>query len=150
MADTPRLDDIDYQILDLLRRNARRTLRDIADHVNLTVAPVKRRVQRLEALGVIDGYTVRINRSRVSAGLEAMTELRFAGNLDLEDIVKIAGKIAEVEEILTIAGDQDALVRIRADNVEHLQRIVNRLRTEGDSVMSTKTLVILGSWVRAE
>ncbi len=112
------------------------------------MAPVRRRIQRLEALGIIAGYTVRVNRALASGGLEAVTELRFTGNLDLADIVKIAAQIPEVEEILTIAGDQDALVRIRADNVEHLQRVVNRLRVGGDAVISTKTLVVLGSWVR--
>jgi DNA-binding Lrp family transcriptional regulator len=143
------LDRIDRQILDLLERDARRTLRDIAKRVNLTVAPVKRRIQRLESIGAIAGYTIRVNRARVSTGLQAMTELRFTGNLDLADIVKIAAKIPEVEEILTIAGDQDAIVRLRVDNVEHLQRVVNRLRTGSDSVVATKTLVVLDSWVRS-
>ena len=144
------LDRIDHQILDLLRRNARRTVRDIATQVNLTVAPVKRRIDRLEAIGAIQGYTIRVNRSGVSAGLQAMTELRFTGNLDLADIVKIAAKIPEVEEILTVAGDQDAIVRLRVSDIEHLQRVVNRLRTGSESVISTKTLVVLGSWMRSE
>jgi Lrp/AsnC family transcriptional regulator, leucine-responsive regulatory protein len=144
------LDRIDRQILELLERDARRTLRDIASRVNLTVAPVKRRIERLESSGVIEGYTVRVNRARTSTGLQAMTELRFTGDLDLADIVKIAAKIPEVEEILTIAGDQDAIVRLRVDNVEHLQRVVNRLRTGSRSVVATKTLVVLGSWVRSQ
>jgi Lrp/AsnC family transcriptional regulator, leucine-responsive regulatory protein len=144
------LDRIDRQILELLERDSRRTLRDIASRVNLTVAPVKRRIERLESSGVIEGYTVRINRARTSTGLQAMTELRFTGDLDLADIVKIAAKIPEVEEILTIAGDQDAIVRLRVDNVEHLQRVVNRLRTGSKSVVATKTFVVLGSWVRSQ
>jgi Lrp/AsnC family leucine-responsive transcriptional regulator len=150
MSEPLELDRIDRQILELLERNSRRTLRDIANRVNLTVAPVKRRIERLESIGVIEGYTVRINRTRTSTGLQAMTELRFTGNLDLADIVKIAAKIPEVEEILTIAGDQDAIVRLRVDNVEHLQRVVNRLRTGSRSVVATKTLVVLGSWVRSQ
>ena len=118
--------------------DARRTFRDIGRRVNLTAAPVKRRIARLESLGVIEGYTVRINRLKADLGIEAVTELRFTGNLDLEDIIKIAAKIPEVTEILTIAGDQDALARIRVDNVEHLQRVVNRLRTAGDSVVGAE------------
>lgn len=150
MSGLAALDAIDTQILRLLSMDARRTFRDIGRRVNLTAAPVKRRIARLESLGVIEGYTVRINRVKADLGIEAVTELRFTGNLDLEDIIKIAAKIPEVTEILTIAGDQDALARIRVDNVEHLQRVVNRLRTVGDSVVGTKTLVVLGSWVRAD
>lgn len=150
MSGLAALDAIDTQILRLLSMDARRTFRDIGRRVNLTAAPVKRRIARLESLGVIEGYTVRINRVKADLGIEAVTELRFTGNLDLEDIIKIAAKIPEVTEILTIAGDQDALARIRVDNVEHLQRVVNRLRTAGDSVVGTKTLVVLGSWVRTD
>jgi Lrp/AsnC family transcriptional regulator, leucine-responsive regulatory protein len=141
------LDAVDHEILELLRENGRRTLRDIAARVNLTVAPVTRRVARLESLGVIVGYTARINYSRISTGLEAVTELRFAGDLDLAHITQFAAEIPEVQEVLTIAGDPDALVRIRVDNVAHLQRVVNRLRT-GGGITGTKTLVVLESWTR--
>jgi Lrp/AsnC family leucine-responsive transcriptional regulator len=141
------IDAIDQQILDLLRQDARRTVRDIASRVNLTVAPVKRRIQRMESLGVIAGYTVRTNPARLGTGLEAVTELRFVGDLGLELIVEFASKLPEVQEVLTIAGDPDALVRIRADSIEHLQRVVSRLRADG-SVTGTKTLVVLESWAR--
>jgi DNA-binding Lrp family transcriptional regulator len=141
------LDAVDHQILELLRSDARRTVRDIASRVKLTVAPVKRRIQRMESLGVIAGYTVRINQGRLRSGLDAVTELRFAGDLDLAQIVKFAAKIPEVEEVLTTAGDPDAIVRIRVDDIEHLQRVVNRLRT-GGGVTGTKTLVVLESWIR--
>jgi Lrp/AsnC family leucine-responsive transcriptional regulator len=141
------IDGVDRQILALLREDARRTVRDIAGRVNLTVAPVTRRIARLEGLGVITGYTARINYGRLGTGIEAVTELRFAGDLDLAQIMEFAAQIPEVEEVLTIAGDPDAIVRIRVDGVDHLQRVVNRLRT-GGGVTGTKTLVVLESWSR--
>jgi DNA-binding Lrp family transcriptional regulator len=141
------LDAVDRHILRLLAENARRTVRDIAEHVNLTPAPVNRRIQRLERLDVITGYAARINYGRVGAGIEAVTELRFTGNLDLAHIVEFAAKLPEVQEVLTLAGDPDALVRIRVDGIEQLQTVVNRLRT-GGSVTGTKTQVVLESWSR--
>ena len=142
------LDRVDRHILDLLRENARRPLREVATRVGLTVAPVQRRIARLEALGVIEGYTIKVNQSRIAAGLEAVTELRFAGDLDLEQIMQVAAQLPEVQEVLTLAGDPDALVRIRVEGVEHLQSVVNRLRT-GGRVTGTKTLVVLESWTRS-
>jgi Lrp/AsnC family transcriptional regulator, leucine-responsive regulatory protein len=142
------LDAVDRRILDLLREDGRRTIRDIAAHVRLTVAPVTRRIARLESLGVIAGYTARINYGRIGSGIEAVTELRFAGDLDLAQIVQLAADIPEVHEVLTVAGDPDAVVRIRVENMEDLQRVINRLRT-GGSVVGTKTLVVLESWTRS-
>ena len=141
------VDSVDRQILELLIQDGRRTIRDIAQHVNLTVAPVKRRISRLESVGVIAGYTVRIDHGRLETGVEAVTELRFAGDLDLAQIVHFAVDIPEVQEVLTVAGDPDAIVRVRVDGIEQLQKVVNRLRT-GGGVISTKTLVVLESWSR--
>ena len=53
VATNIKLDDLDQRIIDLLRDDARRTITDIATRVNLSPAPVKRRIDRLEQLGVI-------------------------------------------------------------------------------------------------
>lgn len=141
------LDDIDKEILRLLRQDGRRTVRDMANQVGLTVAPVKRRIDRLEETGVISGYTVRVDSAKVESELEAVVELRVAGNLELEMILAFAEGIPEVIEVLTLAGDPDAIARIRAANIHDLQRVVNLLRTNGN-VTGTKTLVVLNSWSR--
>jgi len=141
------LDDTDREILRLLRENARRPLREIAAAVGLTVAPVQRRIARLEKTGVIGHYTVQVNYGRIATGMEAVTELRFHEHHDLAAIMDFVSQIPEVEEILTLAGDPDALVRIRVDGVEHLRRVVGRLRSEGPGV-NTRTLVILEEWTR--
>lgn len=141
------LDEIDDEILRLLREDGRRTVRDIAQRVGLTVAPVKRRIDRLEETGVINGYTARVNMAQVDGGLEAVVELRFVGNVDLRTILSFAENVPEVAEVLTLAGDPDALVRVRTANIHELQRVVNLLRTNGQ-VTGTRTLVVLGSWSR--
>jgi Lrp/AsnC family transcriptional regulator, leucine-responsive regulatory protein len=76
--------------------------------------------------------------------LDAVVELCVAGDMELGHVLSFASDIPEVQEVLTIAGDPDALVRVRAANITDVQRVVNRLRTEG-RVAGTKTLVVLGS-----
>lgn len=148
MAELAIIDDTDRAILDLLRENARRPLREIASAVGLTVAPVQRRIARLEKQGVIERYTVQVNHGRIATGIEAMTELQFTDDLDLAQIMEFVAQIPEVEEVLTLAGDPDALVRIRVDGVEDLRRVVSSLRS-GAAVASTKTLVVLEQWTRS-
>ncbi|PBC35638.1 AsnC family transcriptional regulator [Rhodococcus sp. ACS1] len=140
-------DEIDREILQLLREDGRRTVRDIAKRVDLTVAPVKRRIERLEETGIISGYTARIDTNKVDSELEAVVQLRVAGDLELEMILAFAEGIPEVTEVLTLAGDPDAIARIRAANIHDLQRVVNLLRTNG-RVTGTKTLVVLNTWSR--
>lgn len=149
MTEAVLLDDVDHAIIDLLRRDARRTIADIAARVNLTPAPVKRRIARLERLGVIAGYTVVLDHSRLGPSLEAFTELRFAGDADAEAILADIVEMPEVEEAYTTAGDPDGVVRLRVDDVAHLQRVVNGLRRTG-RITGTKTLMVLDRHVRGQ
>ena len=148
VTDTAILDQTDRAILQLLRENARRPLREIAAAVGLTVAPVQRRIARLEATGVIARYTVQVNHGQIAAGIEAVAELRFDGHRDLAEILEFVSQLPEVEEVLTLAGDPDALVRIRVDGVAHLRDVVSRLRS-GEGVVGTRTLVVLEEWTRS-
>lgn len=143
----PKIDEIDNAILALLRQDARRTITDIATKVNLSPAPVKRRIERLEQLGVIVGYTLVVDHAKLAGSIEAFTELTFVGNTEFDQIVASASEIPEVRELFTTAGDTDALARIRVQDIDHLKHVVNRLR-RSNHITGTRTLMILDSWAR--
>jgi len=141
-SELPGLDGTDFEILDLLRRDARRTLADIAAQVSMSAPAVKRRIDRLERVGVIAGYTVEIDHAKLGRAVEAFTELRFAGATKVADIKGVAADLPEVEAIYTTAGDPDALAHIRVRDVADLTRVIDRLRRSG-RVTGTKTLMVL-------
>lgn len=138
----PDLDGTDLEIVALLRADARRTLADIAARVSLSAPAVKRRVARLERLGVITGYTAEIDHAKLGRPIEAFTELRFAGDTKVADIKGVAAGLPEVQAIYTTAGDPDALVRIRVRDVGDLTRVIDLLRRSG-RITGTKTLMVL-------
>ncbi|MGW4031748.1 Lrp/AsnC family transcriptional regulator [Streptomyces sp. NPDC004838] len=144
MADSVELDSVDRRILDLLVQDGRRSILSIAEQVNLSPAPVKRRIDRLERAGVIAGYTAILDHSRLGDSIEAFIELRFAGDTDVETIPGSVIDLPEVVEVFTVAGDPDALVRVRVGGVQHLRQTINRMRRTGH-VIGTKALMILGS-----
>jgi Lrp/AsnC family leucine-responsive transcriptional regulator len=140
----PTLDETDLEIIELLREDARRTLADVAERVSLSAPAVKRRVDRLERERVITGYTVQVDHALLGRPLQAFTELRFAGNLPVNQIAGIAAGIPEVQTIFTTAGDPDALAWIRVRDVDDLKRVIDLLRRSG-RVTGTKTLMVLGT-----
>jgi Lrp/AsnC family leucine-responsive transcriptional regulator len=146
-AAVPDLDATDIEIIDLLRSDARRTLADIGERVSLSSAAVKRRIDRLERDGVITGYTVLVDHGKLGQPLQAFTELRFAGNLPVDEIARVGEGIPEVQTIFTTAGDPDALAWIRVRDVEDLKRVIDLLRRSG-RVTGTKTLMVLGTSTR--
>ncbi|MEV6157883.1 Lrp/AsnC family transcriptional regulator [Nonomuraea sp. NPDC052129] len=143
----PEIDDIDHRVLRLLREDGRRTFSDMAGTIGLSVAAVKRRVDRLKEIGVITGFSVQIDYAKLGWGIEAFTELRYAGTTPVSEIVRTATDVAEVQAVFTIAGDPDALIHVRARDLGHLQQVIDHLRRAGN-VTGTKTLLVLGSWTR--
>ena len=138
------LDAVDRRIVDLLVEDGRRSASEVGRLVNLSPAAAKRRIDRLEADGIIRGYTAIVDHASMGVMLEAFTELRFAGNTQVDDIDAAVADITEVVESFTISGDPDALVRIRVTDVDHLKRVIDRIRRTG-AVTGTKTLIVLGS-----
>ncbi|MEZ5120652.1 MAG: Lrp/AsnC family transcriptional regulator [Solirubrobacterales bacterium] len=143
------LDSIDHRLLDLLRVNARAKLAELAAQVSLSVSAVKRRIDRLEASGIIAGYTIRVDEARLGRTLEAFCELTFAGDTKVADIKGVAAGLPEVQAVFTTAGDPDALVWIRVKDIGDLTRVIDLLRRSGN-VTGTKTLMVLDTWTAGD
>lgn len=140
------LDDIDRKILALLRENSRRTLADIGEHVALSVAAVKRRVERLERDGVIKGYTARIDTSMLEDAIEVVMEVYCADRTSPADIRPSFEHLDEVVTGFTVSGEPDVLLRLRVDSVAHLEEIVERVRRD-PNVVRTRTMLVLSTFL---
>lgn len=77
------LDQTDIQILGLLAQNARRPYTEVADEVGLSGPAVSERIKRLEEAGIINRFTVDVNRSQLRAGVPIFVQLETpAGQTD--------------------------------------------------------------------
>ena len=140
------MDDVDRQILGLLRNNARMPASEIARSVGLSGASVTRRIERMESDGTIKGY-VTVTDDAASGELIAFTEIRLRSGVGANEFEEIAESVPEVQQYYTIAGDPDGLVRFRARNLDHLQQVVNAIR-KTPIVAGTKTLIVMSVWDR--
>jgi Lrp/AsnC family transcriptional regulator, leucine-responsive regulatory protein len=138
------LDGVDEAILDLLVEDGRRSASEIGRRVSLSPAAAKRRIDRLEARGVIVGYRAVLDHAKLGGQIEAFTELRFVGTTQVDDIDRTVAELPELVESFTIAGDPDALVRLRVTDLDHLKRVIDKIRRSG-KVSGTKTLIVLGA-----
>lgn len=140
------MDRVDRAIIDALRHDARTPVSEIGRRVGLSSAATGRRIARLEASGIIQGYVTIVNDADVG-GLDAFVELRLSGETGGDSMQQIARQIPEITQYYVVAGDPDVLVRFQVDNVGHLHSVVNTLRRNAD-VIGTKTLMILTAWDR--
>lgn len=148
MSEEIDVDGTDLEIIDLLVADGRRTLAEIGGVVSLSAPAVKRRIARLEEIGVITGFTVVLDHEKLGRPIEAFTELRFTGKTKVADIAGIAADLPEVDAVYTTAGDPDALVHLRVRDVADLTRVIDLLRRSG-RITGTKTLIVLDTETKA-
>jgi Lrp/AsnC family leucine-responsive transcriptional regulator len=139
------LDKKDEIILELLDRDARLPAATIAAETGIELSPaaVRRRIAKLQELGVIRGFTTVLNHTRVRPATEAFVEMTFSTADVRTFLARLVEDHPEVREASTLAGDPDALVRLRVHSLDELRAVVTTLRKQ-PGVTSTKTLVVLG------
>jgi DNA-binding Lrp family transcriptional regulator len=140
------LDDLDRKIIDVLERNGRATLAQVGERVGLSPSAVKRRLDRLESGGVISGYAAIVNPAALGARLEAFVELYCAESVAPVDLVASVGDMDEIVAAHTVAGYADAIVRVRVEGIEALERAIEHLRRD-PHVTRTRTMIVLSTLV---
>ena len=120
------MDDKNRQILDLLQRDARISIKAIAARVGLARSSVRERIARLEREGTIRGYRVELAGSSPADGsIGAFLLLRLAKTPAPTTIRRIVG-CPDVVRCASVSGDTDVIVEVRTADVATL----NRLRDE--------------------
>lgn len=92
------LDETDLEILDLLAEDARRPYREIADEVDLTPPAVSDRVARLEDQGIIEGFTIDVDREQLRGDVPVLVELEARPDA-IDDVYASAAELAGVDAI---------------------------------------------------
>ena len=77
------LDETDVEILRLLSHDARRSYTDIAEAVDLSGPAVADRIERLQDAGIINRFTVDIDRTQLGAGAQIFVRLDPGNSFDL-------------------------------------------------------------------
>jgi DNA-binding Lrp family transcriptional regulator len=138
------LDPIDRKIVALLQESAKRTFADIGGEVGLSATAIKRRVDRLESDGVITGYGARINWRAMGEAIESLIEIYCADRTSPADVGRSLSRVDEIVSAFTVSGEPDAVIRVRVDSIDHLERLVERLRRD-PNIVRTRTLIVLST-----
>jgi DNA-binding Lrp family transcriptional regulator len=138
------MDDIDQQIVALLRQDARRSFQSIGQRVGLSAPAVKRRVDRLEDDGILRGYTAVVDPGRYGWGLHAFVALFCEGRMPASEVRTALEGHAEVESAYTVAGEASAMVQVRARDAKHLELALERIRAHA-GVTRTQTQIVLST-----
>jgi Lrp/AsnC family leucine-responsive transcriptional regulator len=121
----PDLDATDRRILAVLQREGRITNAELAERVNLSASACHRRVQRLEAEGIIAGYVALLDARRLGRPTTVFVEITLQGQAEelLEAFERAVRRIPDVLECHLMAGAADYLLKVVAEDTEDFARI---------------------------
>jgi Lrp/AsnC family transcriptional regulator, leucine-responsive regulatory protein len=138
------LSDTDARLLAILQADGRRSYADLGADLGMAGPSAHERVKKLEARGVIRGYSADVNPSALGLGVLAFTWVTQAPGSVAVDLTPAFAAIPEVEECHHVTGEADYILKIRAADMEHLGRVVRRIQST-ENVFSTETDVVFST-----
>jgi DNA-binding Lrp family transcriptional regulator len=138
------LDRIDFQILGLLRKNARLSNKEIAEKVGLAPSTCLVRTRMLQKSGAITGFKAELNPLALGVGLQAMIAVRLKRHYkpDVEAFRSHALDLPEVVRLYHVAGPIDFLAHVWAKDPEHLRDLAMTAFTAREEVSHIETELI--------
>jgi len=121
-----RLDQIDLRILAELQADARISIAQLAKRVSLTPTPCARRVQQLEAAGLIKGYVTVLDQAALGLSVSAFVEVRLTreGKAEVAEFESAMHRYPEVMECWAMSGGFDYLLRVVAPDLDGYNRFL--------------------------
>ena len=123
------MDEIDRQLLDILQQDATLSIAQMAERVGLSATPCWKRIQKLEARGVITRRVAVVDPERVGVGLSVLVSVE-AGEHTTEWLERFSAGVASMPEIMEVyrmAGDVDYMLRVAVANMAEYDSFYKRL-----------------------
>lgn len=137
------MDDIDRQLIALLRDNARVSVAALAKKLRVARGTVQNRMARLEGDGTIVGYTVRLKPHVEEQRIRALTTVAVEGNRTEAVLKALRGEPA-VGSLYSTNGRWDIVAELRADSLEAFDRVLARIRLI-EGISNTETSLLLST-----
>ena len=140
-----KLDKFDIAILEGLQRNARISLQELGAQVGLTASPCWTRIKRMEAAGVIEGYTVSLSPTALGLADTVIVQVTLESHSDeaLMDFGRALAAIPEVLEAFLVSGDYDYYIRIAVSDTRDYERLLREKLYRIPGIRHSKSSFVL-------
>ena len=119
-------DKLDLAILRVLLGDSRKTLQEIGTEVGLSPTSCRNRIKKLEAQGVIKGYTVDLDAAKLGYRDSVIVQLTLESHNDetLYEFGRVLATIPEIQEAYLVSGDYDYYIRIAVRDTRDYERLL--------------------------
>lgn len=140
-----KLDRIDRMILEILQKQGRIAIRELAAMVNLSTTPCSERVKRLERDGIIMGYHARLSPELLDKRLLVFLEIKLSAKSGdvFEQVARDLADIPEVLECHLISGEFDYLVKARLKEMSAYRKLLGNILKKLPASASSHSYVVM-------
>ncbi|AOT68576.1 Lrp/AsnC family transcriptional regulator [Geosporobacter ferrireducens] len=139
------MDDIDYGILQQLKENARIQVSEISRKVNLSIPAVSERIRKLDESGIIEKYTIKLNREKLGYKLMAFIFVNIEKTEYIEAFRKSIKQYNTVLECHHLAGEYDYILKVVEKDTKALEEFITQRLKRIKGVYKTNTIISLSS-----
>ena len=140
----PDLDATDLAILDALQQNCKQGLAEIGKQVGLSAPSVVERIKKLEDSGVIRGYAAQLDARVLGKDVTAFIGVSISHPSAFEPFEKEIESEGDVLECHHVTGQHTLMLKVRTDNTETLERLIDLIRRI-EGVTRSETMVVLST-----
>ncbi len=146
------MDAIDARLLSALQRDGRQTVTDLAAAIGLSPTPCARRLARLEAEGIIEGYSARIDQARIGLPVSVFiqVELESQSKDAIDAFERAVRGFERVMECHLMTGTRDILMRVVAADLTDFDRFLEDKLMRVPGIRSTRSSFALRTMVRRQ
>ncbi|AHC47065.1 winged helix-turn-helix transcriptional regulator [Achromobacter xylosoxidans] len=139
------LDRIDLKILDILQREGRISVTELAERVSLSATPCSDRIKRMEREGVISGYHARVNPAALGKNLLVFLEIKLSAKSGdvFDKVKKELLYVPEVMECHLVSGDFDYLVKARLTEMNEYRRLLGEILKRLPASAESRSYVVM-------
>jgi len=137
------MDTRDKKLISLLLENARASTSDLARRMGLSRTTIQERIKKLEARGIITGYTIKLSSEMENKVLTSHVTVQIDPKTE-NSVIQQIKKIPAANSLYTISGEFDLIVILRAESTTELDSALSQL-INIDGVKRTKTSIILST-----
>jgi Lrp/AsnC family leucine-responsive transcriptional regulator len=142
---TTGLDELDHRLIDLLQRDDRVPVAELAKLLGVAPSTLNDRIRRLIRLGVISGFHARVAPERVGLDLMAFVFVGWSDPMTEPRFLEAMAAAPEVLEVHHVTGAWNYLMKVRLKTTRDLEGFFAAVVKQVPGVQRTETLIVLSS-----
>jgi Lrp/AsnC family transcriptional regulator, leucine-responsive regulatory protein len=119
------LDEIDWQIISILQLEARISFKELGQRIGLTGTAIAERVRKLEDEGIIESYSIKLNREKIGLPVMAFFKLRVNAE-SCKQMRELAIALPEVIEAHRVVGNEHYILQVVLPSMQDLEAIMEK------------------------